>query len=104
MSPAQLHIPVGLARFDGHHFLDREETYHLNLILVGLANPGTLTAIRFLPSWLRDILVWYIEHNWYGLWDTTFEAITNDECAELRFTIWGSIDSSTYRTGCTGEY
>jgi hypothetical protein len=77
----------------------------MSLILVGLANPGSLLMVRVLPQWARDLLLWYIEHNWGGLWDAANLAMEKNDCLLMRFTIWGNIFEEPYRNGwCTGEY
>jgi hypothetical protein len=86
-------------------WLDRAQTEVLGLVLLGVIHPTTLTWLHSLPSWIRDVVLWYIQHNWEGLWATVSDAIATNDCAELRFTIWGDIWSSKYRNGwCTGSY
>jgi RHS repeat-associated protein len=91
-------VPLGL-------YLNRHETLTLSLVLVGLATPSALVLIHYLPSWARDILLWFIHHNWEGIWDATNEAMDHNECVHLRFTIWGNVFGTGYRgSWCTGTY
>jgi RHS repeat-associated protein len=80
-------------------WFNKSQTWALWSILRGLANPWILSTVYYLPWWLRDVLLYYLEHFGGGIWEATEDAIIYNECVVISFYIWGTLTAARYGGG-----